>query len=180
MSNSDKRAGRHAAAEELMPQVYDALRRLAARYLRREGDYHTLQPTALVHEAYLRLAKQDPAAWEGKTHYLAIAAAQMRRVLVEHARAASARKRGGGRRRITLHDGLVPAEDATVEILAVNEALDRLASRRARQARVAEMRLFAGMSSRDIADTLGVSERTARDDWRLARARLAHLLGPSA
>ena len=159
-----------AGASHLLPLVYDRLRALAKSYLAAAPGHPTLQPTALVHEAYVRLAQREGIDWQGKTHFLAIAAVEMRRVLVDHARAAGAKKRGGGARPLTL--GAVPAHGVgtSLEVLALEEALQRLAGRSRRQARVAEMRIYAGMVSREIAEILGVSERTVKGDWRMARA----------
>lgn len=165
-----------AATARLLPQVYRELRRLAARYLEGEGPDHILQPTALVHEAYLRMAKVDRVSWRSETHFFSMAAKQMRRALVEHARALKTQKRGRGARRVTLQDNLVATGPGTVEVLALNEALERLAARSRRQARVAEMRLFSGMAVREIAEALGVSERTVKGDWRVARAWIAREL----
>jgi len=164
------------AAARLLPQVYKELRRLASLYLQREGAYHTLDPTALVHEAYLRMAKIDQIPWSGKTHFFAMAATQMRRILVEHARAAKTQKRGEGAERVTLREDSALTEVRIVEVLALDHALSNLASVNPRQARVAEMRLFAGMAVAETAQQLGVSERTVKGDWRVARAWLARQL----
>jgi RNA polymerase sigma factor (TIGR02999 family) len=160
----------------LVALVYADLRGLARVYLRRERGYHTLQPTALVHEAYLRLASSANAKCKDKQHFLALAATQMRRVLVDHARAANRVKRGGGPTRVTLDEGMAPLLRQTVDMLGLDQALISLAQRSARQARVAEMRLFAGMTVREIADVTKVSERTVKQDWRVARAWLADAL----
>lgn len=160
----------------LLPMVYEELRRIARAYLRRENGSRLLDPTELVHEAYLRLESRRPFPWQGRTHFLAIAAGEMRRVLVERARAAKTRKRGDGFRRITLSARLPRHADGTVEILALEEALTHLEERSPRQARVAQMRLFAGMHVREIGEHLGVSERTVKGDWRMARAWLAREL----
>jgi len=164
------------AAAKLLPLVYRELRRLAASYLASEGRYHTLQPTALVHEAYLRMAKLDRATWRSKTHFFSVAATQMRRALVEHARAARTQKRGDGARRVTLEENMLAREDRTVEVLALDAALRRLARDSPRQARVAELRLFGGTAVRETAAILGVSERTVKGDWRVARAWIAREL----
>jgi len=163
-------------ADKLTPQVYDQLRDLARRYLQREGGYHTLQPTALVHEAYIRMAGIDRIEWAGKTHFFAVAARQMRRVLVEHARAAVAQKRGGKKQRVTLHDGHALTTERSLDLLALEQALDLLAERSPRQAKVAELKLFAGMGASEACVALQVSERTAREDWRVARAWLSREL----
>jgi len=164
--------GSERAADELLPLVYDKLRSLAAKYLRGERPGSTLQPTALVHEAYLRLIDNDRIDWQGKTHFMAIAAVEMRRVLIDHARASAALKRGGPAHRVTLSDSLVHASDPSIELLALDEVLNRLAVRHPRQGRVAELKIFAGLLSREIALCLGVSDRTVKDDWRVARAWL--------
>lgn len=170
-------AEEHEAAG-LLPLVYEELRALAASYLRRERHGGTLQPTALVHEAYLRLAGSDRVALQGKTHFFALAAIQMRRILVERARAAASVKRGGGLRRVTLTEEMTLSTDGSIELLALDEALTRLARRNERQGRISEMRLFAGMPAGEIAFHLGISERTAREDWRVARAWLLKELAP--
>lgn len=169
-------AGEGSDPGRLAATLYEELRRIARRRLRREGAGHTLQPTALVHEAYVRLAAKDAVAWRGKTHFLAAAAGEMRRILVDHARARDAGKRGGGAQRVTLADAALAVRDRTVEILSLDEALAALAARSPRQARVAEMRLFAGMLVEEVAEALGVSERTVKDDWRVGRAWLAREL----
>jgi RNA polymerase sigma factor (TIGR02999 family) len=161
---------------EMATRVYDSLRSLARIYFRRERGYHTLQPTALVHEAYLRIASSETIELTGKTHFLALAATQMRRVLVEHARAANRMKRGSGRTRVTLDESMTPVSRQTVDLLALEEALTALAERNGRQARVAEMRLFAGMTMQEISIVAGVSDRTVKQDWRVARAWLAATL----
>lgn len=165
---------------ELLPLVYEELRRLAGAYMRGERRSHTLQSTALVHEAYLRLEKHKKPSWKGKTHFFAIAAVEMRRVLVEHARARNAEKRGGGLREVTLDEGVAVTPRQTVDILALDEALTRLAALNARQAVVAEYRIFAGLTEAEMATILGVSERTVREDWRIARTWLRRQLSSSA
>jgi len=160
------------AVDELMPLVYAELRSLAARYLRGERPGATLQPTALVHEAYLRLIENERIDWQGKTHFFAMAATQMRRVLVEHARARAAKKRGAGGQRITLTEALARTPDPSLDLLALDQALTRLVARSPRQGRVAELTIFAGLFAREIAFSLQVSERTVKEDWRVARAWL--------
>jgi len=152
--------------------AYHELKRLARHYLAGERRGHTLQTTALAHEAYIRLAALDRVAWRDRTHFLATAARQMRRVLVEHARAAKAVKRGSGARPISLHDHLSVTPASSIEMLALDEALERLAHLHARQSRVAEMRLFSGLEVQEIARVLGVTDRTIKRDWRVARAWL--------
>lgn len=167
-------SGDPEAAADLLPLVYGELRRIAARYMQRERRGHTLQPTELVHEAYLRLIDLDRIDWHGRSHFLAMAARQMRRILVEHARRARSLKRRAAM--VTLHDGAAAVPARPLDVLAVDEALERLAARSKRQSEVAELRFFAGMTAREIAHVLGVSERTVGKDWQVARAWLAHTL----
>ena len=164
-------SGDGAAVTELMPLVYDELRRLARRYVRQERAA-SVQATDLVHEAYLRLARDRPRRWQGRTHFLAIAAIGMRRVLVERARARGARKRGGDRVQVTLDDALVAAPGTSVDLLAIDRALSALAAFDARQARIVELRFFAGMTVEEAAEATGVSPATVKRDWTLARAWL--------
>jgi RNA polymerase sigma factor (TIGR02999 family) len=158
---------------EILPVVYAQLRRLAGHYLGANRAGASLTPTDLVHEAYLRLADADHIDWRGKTHFLAVAATQMRRLLVDRARRAAAAKRGGRPTRVTLRGHHGAASSRAVEVLALDRALVRLAERSVRQARGAELRLFAGTSTGETADILGVSERTVKQDWKLTRAWLA-------
>ena len=167
------------AADRLLPLVYDELRALAARYLRSERAGSTLQPTALVHEAYLRLIEIDRIDWQGKTHFKAMAATQMRRILVDHARARDAKKRDRGRS-VTLTETLLSTTKPSVDLLALDEALERLSARSPRQGRVAELKLFAGLLTNELALSLGVSERTVKEDWRVARAWLMKELAGSS
>ena len=165
-------AGDASSASRLLPLVYDQLRGLAASYMRGERADHTLQPTALVHEAYLRLIDQTRIDWQGKTHFFAMSATQMRRILVEHARARQAEKRGGDLDRTTLVDVLDLSGGEALEMLALDEALDKLSRESSRQARVAELRVFVGLEIREIAFILGISESSVKRDWRVARAWL--------
>jgi len=164
------------ALSNLTPEVYADLRAIARRFMRRERKEHTLQPTALVHEAYLRL-RAARVSLHDRTHCLALAAREMRRVLVEHARAAHATKRGGAAWRITLDDRLQAAPAPTLELLALDRALTSLAEASERQARVAELRLFAGLEVSEVAAAVGVSERTVKGDWRVAKAWISRELG---
>jgi len=161
---------------ELLPLVYNRLRELAHAYMKKEDGYHTLQPTALVHEAYIRLLKSQQIDWQGKTHFYAVAATQMRRILVEHARGVLAQKRGVRPTRIALDDNVSPTRERTVELIALDEALRRLARRSVRQCTVCELRLFAGMSVIEIAHVLRVSDKTVKRDWQFARPWLAREL----
>jgi RNA polymerase sigma-70 factor (ECF subfamily) len=169
--------------DRLLPEAYQELRRLAAAYLRRERPGQTLQPTALVHEAYLRLLKDKPGRWQNRAHFCAIAANAMRQILVERARARAALKRGGGQPRVTLVEGVEAGVDqaaaranAPVDLLALDQALTRLAALDAQQARVVELRYFGGLSVEETADALGVSPATVKRDWSVARAFLAREL----
>jgi len=166
--------GDRSAADELMPAVYEELRRQAERAMRREGLEHTLQPTALVHESYLRLVDQRRVAWRNRAHFFAIAATVMRRILVDHARARLTAKRGGGAAPITLAgvEGGDGAAEAEVDLLALHDALDRLASLDPEQARLVELRYFGGLTIEETADALGVSPATVKREWALARAWL--------
>ncbi len=166
-----------APAEALLAQVYTQLRDLAHRYMRDERAGHSLQPTALVHEAYIRLVERHNVEWQSKTHFFAIAAREMRRVLVDHARAASAAKRGAEQTRVAFDEGLLGAAASVSDVLAIDEALTRLEKASPRQSQVAEMRLFSGMFVQEVAQVLGVSATTVKDDWRVARAWLAVQLG---
>ena len=169
-------SGEGAAAEALMPVVYDELRRLARSYVRRERA-RSVQATEIVHEAYLRLAGDRPRRWRGRTHFLAIAAISMRRVLVERARARGAAKRGGDRVQVTLNDAVAAGPGAAVDLLALDEALASLAALDARQARVVELRFFGGLTVEETAEATGVSPATVKRDWTLARAWLKRELG---
>jgi RNA polymerase sigma factor (TIGR02999 family) len=171
-------AGDAGASNALVPLVYDELRRQARRALRREGEGHTLQATALVHEAWLRLDAQHDARWESRAQFLAVAAQTMRRVLVDHARARLAIKRGGGDVQITLGDENAAAESPdAMDVLALDDALARLAIMDARKARLVELRYFAGLSIPEAAAALGVSQATVIREWAVARMWLRRELG---
>jgi RNA polymerase sigma factor (TIGR02999 family) len=163
--------GDRQALESLYEQVYGELRQMAASGMRREGGAHTLQPTALVNEAFLRLAPGS-GAWENRRHFFGAAAQAMRRILVDHARHKHADKRGAGLERITLADLDVSAPEADLDVLAVNEALDRLAEEEPRLAEMVNLRFFAGMSIEDTARALELSPATVKRDWVFARAWL--------
>ena len=169
-------AGESAAAEELFSAVYAELRKLAAYHLRRQRPGHTLQSTALVHEAYLRLAGQDEVAWKNRGHFFAVAAQAMRRVLVDHARRRHAAKRGGDGERSPL-DSVVLAVDDSVDVLELDLALDKLEQLAPREVRVVELRFFAGLSIPEVALALGISESTVERAWVTARAWLCRELG---
>ena len=174
--------GDEQAAARLFVAVYDRLRALAARYLRAERGGHTLQPTALVHEAYLRLVGGRAVKFDGRTHFFAIAARAMRQVLVDHARGRAAAKRGRDPERVTLADtlGLVANQEARqLDVLALDDVLRRLERLDPRQARVVELRYFGGLTIAEAAGALGVSTRTVEDDWAMARPWLARELSGS-
>ncbi len=171
--------GRSSAVEELMPLVYEELRSLAAARLAAERPDHTLQPTALVHEAYVKLVGQQDANWKGRAHFFAVAAQAIRRVLIDHARKHGAVKRGVGRR-VTLSDVDDLPRGSDVDIVALDDALIRLAEKSERQARVVELRFFGGLSVEQAAQVLGVSPGTVKGDWRFARAWLAQQLDETA
>jgi len=169
------REGDAGAATRLLPLVYDQLRALAASYMRRERPDHTLQPTALVHEAFLKLVGVGgAAAARDRTHFLALAARAMRQILVDHVRARRCEKRGGGLDRVTLEDtlGVTGSDGSRLDLLDLDRALDRLAELDERQSRMVELRFFAGLDGAEVAAALGLSERTVRADWRMARAWL--------
>ena len=165
--------GDSSAAEALIPLLYDELRGLAGGYLRGERAGHTLQPTALVHEAFLKLVGQENADYKSRGHFMAIAAVAMRRILVNHAQKRSAAKRGGGAKRVPLADDLAVVDSPDLDLVALDEALNSLAERDARKARVVEQRFFAGMEMSQIAENLGVSLVTVKRDWEFARTWLA-------
>jgi len=170
-------AGSQAAYDELFPLVYAELRRIAARQMRHEKPGRTLQTTALVHEAYLRLLKDASLSFENRAHFLGIAARAMREILIEHARARSARKRGGGAVRLTLDDLSASVPAPPVDVLALDEALERLARIDQRYARVVELRYFGGLSVDETAAALKLSPATVKRAWTLARAWLFRELG---
>lgn len=164
--------GDPGAVDRLLPLVYDELRALARRELRRERSDHTLQPTALVHEAYLKLARLDRLEWRDRAHFFGAAAGTMRRVLVSHARRKRAEKRGGGAKAVPLENVVLAARERPEDVLALDEALARLADLDSRQAQVVECRFFAGMSVPETAEALGISPATVKRDWTAARAWL--------
>ena len=172
---ADRTGNEQASAGELMPLVYDELRRLARSFLLRERRDHTLQPTELVHEAFVRLVDQSRVDWRGRTHFRAVGARVMRRILVDHARKHGSAKRGGGWLRITLGESLLRSSDAELdlaEVLSLNDALDRLRRIDEREAQVVELRFFGGLTGAEVAEVLGVSSRTVEGDWMHGRAWL--------
>ena len=169
--------GDQQALDELTPLVYEELRRQAARYLRKERPNHSLQATALINEAFLRLIDVTDVQWQNRAHFFAIAAKLMRRILVDHARKRDAEKRGGPQVFLTLDEGLAWATEPDVDLLAIDEALDRLAIIDEQQARVVELRFFSGLTVEETATALGISPKTVKRDWSVARAWLKREIG---
>jgi RNA polymerase sigma factor (TIGR02999 family) len=164
--------GNKEAEGRLIPLVYKELRRIAAIHLRREAPDHSLQPTALVHEAYLRLTDIKEIDWQSRSHFFAVSATLMRRILVDHARASHARKRGNGWDALSLNEAILPSPERAPEILALDAALKKLAAFDERQSKIVELRFFAGMSEDEAGGVLGISTRTVKRDWRVAKAWL--------
>ena len=167
----DLQQGKDGAADQLVPLVYSELHDLAVHYMRGERDDHTLQPTALVHEAYMRLVDQRNASWQNRSHFFGIAAQAMRRILVDHARRKRAAKREGGNR-VTLDESVAEAPQRSVDLMALDDALNKLAALDPRQARVVELRFFGGLDIEQTAESLGISPATVKRDWTFARAFL--------
>jgi RNA polymerase sigma factor (TIGR02999 family) len=168
--------GDEAVLDELLPAVYDELRRVAHNQLRGEADDHTLRTTELVHEAYFKLVDHASVDWQDRQHFFAVAARAMRQVLVDHARRKAAAKRGGDAPEVPLHRVTLPQETKTEELVALDDALDRLAARDKRAAEVVECRFFGGYTIAETADVLDVSRSTVKRDWRAARAWLNRAL----
>ena len=168
--------GDETAFEQLLPLVEAELRRLARGYMARERPGHTLQVTALVNEAFLRLTDARAVRWQDRAHFLGISARLMRRVLVDHARTRGYQKRGGGAHRVALTEGMAVSAEPTLDLIALDRALESLAATDARQARVVELRFFGGLSVEETADVLRVSAQTIKRDWRLAKLRLLQAL----
>ncbi|MEZ5988441.1 MAG: sigma-70 family RNA polymerase sigma factor [Planctomycetota bacterium] len=168
----DVSAGRSPNAEELMPLLYDEFHALAERQLAKEPKGITLQPTALVHEVFLKLVDQDRVDWKGRTHFFAIGAKAMRRILVDHARRRKRLKRGGDRSRVELDEGVALSPERDEDLLALHEALEKLEGLDERQARIVELRFFGGLTVEEVAEVLGVSKRTVEADWTVVRAWL--------
>jgi RNA polymerase sigma factor (TIGR02999 family) len=169
--------GDERALDRLTPLVYDELRQQAARYLRRERRGNTMQPTALINEAYLRLIDAKEVRWQGRAHFFAIAANLMRRILVEHARRRNAEKRGGSQILVTLDRTVPVAKQTDVDVLAIDEALTRLAAIDPQQAHIVELRFFSGLTVEETAAALDISTRTVKRDWSVARAWLQREIG---
>jgi RNA polymerase sigma factor (TIGR02999 family) len=171
--------GDRAALEELTPLVYGELRRLAARYMRREGPGHTLQPSALVNEAFLRLVDQRDVRWQSRAHFFGVAAQLMRRILIDAARRHASGKRGGGTLRVSVSEAAGMAERAS-EMIALDRALDALAEMDPRKGRIVEMKFFGGLTTEEVAVVLGVTPRTIEREWRAAKAWLHRAVGDDA
>lgn len=169
--------GDERALDRLTPLVYEELRQQAARYLRREHRAHTMQTTALIHEAYLRLIDVKEVRWQGRAHFFAIAANLMRRILVDHARRRAAEKRGGAQIHVTLDRIVAPTKQSAVDVLAIDQALTKLAAIDRQQAEIVELRFFSGLSVEETAAALGISARTVKRDWSVARAWLRREIG---
>ncbi len=164
--------GDQEALNKLIPLVYDELHKLASRYLRRERRDHTLQTTAVVHEAYLKLVNQRDANWENRVHFFAVAAQVMRRILVDYARRHHASKRGGDLYKLSLDEALVTSEEKGADLLALDEGLERLAAIDPQQSRVVELRVFGGLTVEETAEALGISPRTVKREWSMGKAWL--------
>ena len=173
----DLGAGREGAGEELLPLVYDELHALARHYMSRERHGHTLQTTALVHEAYLRLAGDQDISWESRAHYFRVAARAMRRVLIDHARLKKTEKKGAGRKREPLDEVAIFMEESSTDLLALDKALCRLAEVDPQLVQVVELRFFGGLTIEDTARTLDISPRTVKREWQMARVWLKQDLG---
>ena len=176
-SSSEERG---AATGRIFALVYDELRAVASRIMSRERPGHTLQPTVLVHEAYMKLIDQESLRWNDRAHFLAIAARAMRQILIDYARRRGTDKRGGPWKRVTLDDEIALGPGPDLELLDLNSALERLAALDGRAAHVAELRLFGGLSVEEAAHVLSVSPRTIKADWAMARMWLSRELGPGA
>jgi RNA polymerase sigma-70 factor, ECF subfamily len=164
--------GIEGATSKLIPLVYEELRRLAGGYMRRERSDHTLQPTPLVHEAYLKLVEQRSVNWQSRAHFLGIAAQIMRRILIDHARGHLRDKRGGGERPVPLDEALAFAPEQSSELVKLDQSLERLAKLHPRQSKIVELRFFGGLTVEQTAAVLGISEKTVKRDWSMAKAWL--------
>lgn len=170
-------AGDRSAAHRLLPLVYDELRSLASRFMRREDADHSLQPTEVVNEAYLRLVNIERVKWQGKTHFLAVGARAMRRVLVDHARRKLSKKRGGRPQRVELTEDLQITTERDTDVLALEEALEKLQMLDPRQARIVELRFYGGLTVLEVAEVMDLSKRTVGREWGMVRAWLRRELG---
>ena len=171
--------GNQTALNKLYPLVYDELHRMANRYMKRERPDHTLQTTALIHEAYVRLVDQKNVHWANRSHFFAISAQIMRRILIDHARRHAYGKHGGGAQKVSLDETAIVASDPASDMLLLDEALKRLAEMDPRRGQVVELRYFGGLNNEEIADVLKISENTVTRDWNMARAWLYQELSGS-
>ena len=171
--------GDEAALDRLIPLVYDELRLLAGRYMRRESQGHTLQTSALINEAYLRIIDQRNVAWQNRAHFFGVAARLMRRILVDHARGRSRAKRGGGAAVVSLSEQAALSEESA-DVMALDEALENLAVLDPRKVQIVEMKFFGGLTTEEVAEALGVTPRTVEREWRKARAWLNRAIGGGA
>ncbi|MBL8212288.1 MAG: sigma-70 family RNA polymerase sigma factor [Bryobacterales bacterium] len=169
---SELKSGRAEAAEQLLPLVYQELRRIAGAYMRRERSNHTLQATALVHEAYMQLVDQTRVDWKNRAHFFGVAAQLMRRILVEHARAHHAQKRGGNASKLSLDDVINHFPDREVTLVALDDSLKELERLDPRQSRIVELRFFGGLTTEEVSEVMGISTATIEREWRSARAWL--------
>ena len=165
-------AGGSEALNDLLEIVHSELRKQAARYLRRERQNHTLQPTALVNEAFIKLIDQRHVRWQNRAHFFGVAAQAMRRIVIDHARTKNRVKRGGVQQAVTLDEAMIAGESRSIDVLALDEALDRLAGLDERQARIVELRYFAGLSVEETAEVTALSPATVKREWAMARAWL--------
>ena len=171
--------GDQAALDELIPLVYDELRRLAGRYMRRESQGHTLQTSALVNEAYLRLVDQKRVQWQNRAHFFGVAAQLMRRILVDHARSRSRAKRGGGVQMVSLAEQAIISKEVA-DVIALDDALKNLAEMDARKSQIVEMKFFGGLTTEEVAEVLKVTSRTVEREWRKAKAWLNRAISKGA
>jgi RNA polymerase sigma-70 factor, ECF subfamily len=169
---AELKKGDKEAASKLIPIVYDELRRLAGSYMRHERSDHTLQATALVHEAYLKLIEQRSVDWQSRAHFFGIAAQVMRRILLDHARGHLREKRGGGERTIPIEEGLVFAPEQSLDLVKLDQALEQLTELDPRQGKIVELRFFGGLTVEQTAELLGISPKTVKRDWSVAKAWL--------
>jgi len=174
------RSGDREALDALLPVVYEELRRLARHYLHLERPGHTLQSTALVHEAYVRLVGQNPPEWKDRAHFFGVAARLMRQILVDHARINRAEKRGGDSLKLTLNEGVIGAKSKDLDLLALDDALNGLAQISPQQSQIIELRFFSGLSIEDTSEVLGISPATVKRSWTAARAWLFREMNRSA
>ena len=170
------RDGDESALEKLAPLVYDELHQLAARYMRRESPGHTLQTSALVNEAFIRLIDQQEVQWQNRAHFFGIAAQLMRRILLDHARSRARAKRGGGVLRVSFDEGAIVSGQRAAELIALDDALNALAAFDSRKSRIVELRFFGGLSNEEVAEVMGMSLRTVEREWRKAKAWLHHAI----